>query len=98
MSAFYVLIPVFPLLASITIALAGRRLGEASGKVGILAIGISFGLSVAAFVELVLRNEPISIPLYELLRSGNLVVDLGLYIEATRREVWKWAHFAEQAQ
>jgi NADH-quinone oxidoreductase subunit L len=81
MSALYALIPLFPLLASITIALAGRRLGEASGKVGILAMGLSFGLSVAAFVELVLRNEPISIPLYELLRSGNLVVDLGLYID-----------------
>jgi len=81
MSVVYVLIPLFPLLASITIALAGRWLGEASGKVGVLAIGISFGLSVAAFVELVLRNEPISIPLYELLGSGSLVVDLGLYID-----------------
>ena len=80
MSVFYILIPLVPLLASITIALAGRWLGELSGKVGIVAIGISFGLSVAAFTELVLRNEPISIPLYELLRSGNLVVKLGLYI------------------
>ena len=43
MSVVYVLIPLFPLLASITIALAGRRLGEASGKVGALAMGISFG-------------------------------------------------------
>jgi len=81
MSTFYVLIPLFPLMASITIALAGRWLGEVSGKVGILAIGISFGLSVAAFVELVLWKEPISIPLYELLQSGSLVVDLGLYID-----------------
>ncbi len=69
MSVVYVLIPFFPLLATIIIALAGRRLGETSGKVGMLAIGISFGLSVAAFVELVLRKEPIFIPLYEFLRS-----------------------------
>ena len=81
MSSVYVLIPLVPLLASITIALAGRWLGEASRKVGMLAIGISFGLSVAAFVELAFRNEPIFIPLYELLRSGRFVVDLGLYID-----------------
>jgi NADH-quinone oxidoreductase subunit L len=81
MSIVYVLIPLFPLLATIILVLAGRWLGEASGKVGIIAIGISFGLSVAAFVELVLRNEPIFIPLYEFLRSGSLVVDLGLYID-----------------
>jgi len=81
MSVVYVLIPIFPLLASITIGLAGRRLGETSRKVGMLAIGMSFGLSVAAFVELVLRKEPIFIPLYEFLRSGSLVVDLGLYID-----------------
>ena len=81
MSIVYVLIPLLPLLASITIALAGRWLGEASRKVGVLAIGMSFGLSVAAFVELVLRKEPIVIPLYEFLRSGSLVVDLGLHID-----------------
>ena len=81
MSIVYVLIPLLPLLASITIALAGRWLGEASRKVGTLAIGMSCGLSVAAFVELVLWNEPIFIPLYEFLRSGSLVVDLGLYID-----------------
>ena len=81
MSVVYVLIPFFPLLATIIIALAGRRLGETSGKVGMLATGLSFGLSVAAFVEIVLWKEPVSIPLYELLRSGSLVVDLGLYID-----------------
>jgi NADH-quinone oxidoreductase subunit L len=84
MSALYVLIPLSPLLASITIALFGRWLGEASGKVGILAIGISFGLSVAAFVQIVLRPEPISIHHHlfdEWLRSGSLVVNLRLYID-----------------
>ena len=81
MSVVYVLIPLFPLLATIMIALAGRRLGETSGKVGMLATGLSFGLSVAAFVELVLWKEPLFIPLYEFLRSGSLVVDLGLYID-----------------
>ena len=81
MSLVYVLIPLLPLLASILIALAGWRLGEASGKVGVLSIGISFALSVVAFVQVILRSEPIVIPLYELLRSGNLVVEVGLYID-----------------
>ncbi len=81
MSVVYALIPLLPLLASVTLALAGRWLGEASGKVGMLAVGMSFGLSVAAFVDLVLWKEPLFIPLYEFLRSGNLVVDLGLYID-----------------
>jgi len=81
MSAVYILIPLLPLVASIIITLAGRWLGEASGKVGVLAIGISFGLSVLAFAELVWGMEPISIPLYELFHSGNFSVDLGLYLD-----------------
>ena len=81
MSFVYILIPLLPLLASIIIALAGRRLGEASGKVGVLAIGISFVMSVAAFVQVVLQSKPIVIPLYQLLQSGNLTVEFGLYID-----------------
>ena len=81
MSSVYILIPLLPLLATVVIALAGRWLGEASGKVGVFATGISFALSIAAFVELVLWREPVFIPLYEFLRSGNLTIDLGLYID-----------------
>ncbi len=81
MSSVYVLIPLLPLLASIIIGLAGRRLGEESRKVGVLAIGISFALSVIAFVQVVLHREAIVIPLYELLHSGSLTVELGLYID-----------------
>ena len=81
MSAVYILIPLLPLVASIIITLAGRWLGEASQRVGVLAIGISFGLSVMAFVELVWWKEPLSIPLYELFHSGSFIVDLGLYLD-----------------
>ena len=81
MSFVYVLIPLLPLLASIIIALAGRRLGEESRRVGVLAIGVSFGLSVVALVHLVLRGTPIEIPLYEFLRCGDLVVENGLYFD-----------------
>lgn len=76
----YILIPLLPLLASIVLALAGRRLGEASHKVGIPAVVLSFGLSVAAFVE-VLRSGPQSIPLYRLLESGSLSIDLAFFVD-----------------
>ena len=81
MSSVYILIPLLPLLASIIIALAGWRLGEESRKVGVFAIGTSFALSVVAFVQVILQDDPIVIPLYELLRSGSLVVELGLYLD-----------------
>ena len=76
----YVLIPLLPLLAFLTLALGGQWLKGQSHKVAIPAIGVSFGLSVGAFIEVV-RNGAISVPLYRFIQSGNLVVDLGLYID-----------------
>ena len=81
LSAVYILIPLLPLLASIIIVLAGHWMGEKSRRVAMVAIGASFAISVAAFVEVLLRGELILIPLYELFRSGDLVVDVGLYID-----------------
>ena len=78
MSVIYVLIPLFPLLATIILALAGRWLGETSAKVGVIAIGMSFGLSVAAFIEIVLGKEPLLLPLYNFIQSGSLVFKLAL--------------------
>ena len=76
----FILIPLLPLLAAVTIALCGRRLGEASHRVAIPGVVLSFGLSVAAFIA-VLRNGPRTVPLYRLLESGSLVVDLSLFID-----------------
>ena len=73
----YVLIPLLPLVAFLTLALGGRCVGENSHKIAIPAIGLSFGLSIGAFIEVV-RNGAISIPLYRFIQSGSLVVDLGL--------------------
>ena len=81
MSFIYILIPLLPLLASIIIALAGWWLGEESRKVGVWAVGISFAVSVAAFVQVIIQGEEIVLPLYELIHSGDLVVKLGLYID-----------------
>ena len=76
----FVLIPLLPLLASIILLLGGRRWGEKSHRIGIPAIGLSFGLSVAAFIE-VLRNGPFTLSLYRLFQSGSLTIDLTLYVD-----------------
>ncbi len=80
MTAIFVLIPLIPLLAATVLALGGRQWGEHSHKVGIPAIGLSFGLSVLAFLE-VLNRGPISLPLYHLFTSGSLDINLSLYID-----------------
>ena len=76
----FVLIPLLPLIASLIILLGGRRWGEKSHLIGIPAIGLSFGLSVAAFIE-VFINGSFSISLYRLFESGSLVIDLTLFVD-----------------
>jgi NADH-quinone oxidoreductase subunit L len=75
-----VLIPLVPLLACLLLTLAGRRLGEASHRVGIPAVAIAFGLSIMAFVQ-VLSHGPQSVDLYRFLRVGAWTVDFGLYVD-----------------
>jgi NADH-quinone oxidoreductase subunit L len=77
---YYVLIPLLPLLASVILVLAGRRLGEHGHRIGIPAVALSFAISVAAFFD-VLKNGPQSVMLYRLLQSGPLQIDLGFYID-----------------
>lgn len=78
--SLFVLIPLLPLLASLVLVLGGTRWGENSHKIGIPAIGLSFLLSVAAFIE-VLRNGPFTISLYRLFQSGSLTIDLTLFVD-----------------
>ena len=76
----FILIPLLPLLASLILLLGGRRWGENSHLIGIPAIGFSFVLSVAAFIE-VLKNGPFTVSLYRLFQSGSLTIDLTLYVD-----------------
>ena len=78
--ALFVLIPLLPLLASIILLLGGTRWGESSHRIGIPAIGLSFVLSVAAFIE-VLRNGPFTLSLYRFFQSGSLTIDLTLFVD-----------------
>jgi len=78
--ALFVLIPLLPLLACLILLLGGRRWGENSHRIGIPAIGLSFVLSVAAFIEVV-RNGPFTLSLYRLFQSGSLTIDLTLFVD-----------------
>ena len=76
----YVLIPLLPLAACLVLALSDRRFEGRGHRIAIPAIGLSFVLSVGAFIE-VLRNGPITVPLYRFVDSGTFVVDLGFFID-----------------
>jgi len=76
----YILIPLIPLAASITLALSGRRLSGQGHRIVIPAVAASFVLSVAAFFDVV-GGGAVRVPLYRFLESGDLVVDLALFID-----------------
>ncbi|NKB81842.1 MAG: NADH-quinone oxidoreductase subunit L [Nitrospirales bacterium] len=78
--AIFVLIPLLPLLACLTLVLGGRRWGESSHRVGIPAISLSFGLSILAFLEVV-NHGPFSLSLYRLFESGSLAIDINVYVD-----------------
>jgi NADH-quinone oxidoreductase subunit L len=78
--SIFILIPLLPLMAFLILALSGNRFGASSHRIGIPAVGLSFGLSVAALVSVSIEG-PISIPLYRLIEAGSLVVDLNLYVD-----------------
>ena len=80
MEFVYIFIPLLPLLAFVVLALGGSQFPGSGHKIGISAMAGSFILSILAFVQ-VLHDGPIDVPLYTLLQSGNLTIDLGLYID-----------------
>ena len=80
MAFLYLFIPLLPLLASVALALGGSRFQGHGHRVGIPAIAGSFVLSVLAFAQ-VWQSGPIDVPLYTLLQSGNLTIDLGLFLD-----------------
>ncbi len=78
--SIYALIPALPLAAFVILALGGRRINGASHRVGVPAVAVSFGLSIAALAE-VARNGAIAVPLYRFAAAGDLVIDVGMYID-----------------
>jgi len=78
--AFLIFIPLLPLTAVLILVLGKPWLGEQGHKIGIPAMASSFVLSTIAFGQ-VASEGAFSIPLYRLIQSGDLVVDLGLYVD-----------------
>jgi NADH-quinone oxidoreductase subunit L len=81
MNTVYILIPALPFAAFLIIALGSRWVGEASHRLAIPAVSASFILSVLACID-VYQNGARSIPLYTLIKSGSLIVEAGLYVDA----------------
>ena len=77
---FLILIPFLPLAAVLILVLGKPWLGEQGHKIGIPAMALSFVFSLVAFAQVV-SHGAFSIPLYRLIHSGDLVVDLGLYVD-----------------
>jgi NADH-quinone oxidoreductase subunit L len=80
MMIFFILIPFLPLVAVLILLLGKPWLGEQGHKIGISAMALSFAFSTIAFSH-VISEGAFSIPLYRLIHSGELVVDLGLYVD-----------------
>src|SRR3972149_2803897 len=76
----YLLIPLLPFAAFITIGLFGRWLKEQSHWVAVPAVLLSLALSVVTFFE-VLRAGPIDLTLYTWIASGSLLVPIGFHID-----------------
>ncbi|MEE3367909.1 MAG: NADH-quinone oxidoreductase subunit L [Planctomycetota bacterium] len=77
----YVLIPLLPLLACILIALLGARLGEKCAQIGVVAVGISCALAIAAFAQVVVYKPDPQIFLYTMLHAGDLQIDIALHLD-----------------
>ncbi len=77
----YALIPLLPLAAFIVLGLAGSRFKNRAHVVAVPAVLLSCLLSIAAFLDVLLSDSVISVPLYTWLVSGHLDIHIGLYID-----------------
>lgn len=76
----YALIPLLPFAAFLVIGLFGRWIKERAHWVAVPAVGLSFLLSVSAFLEIA-NGEPIRLTLYSWITSGAFDVNIGFYID-----------------
>jgi len=76
-----VLIPILPFLAFLITGLFGRWIGYRAHWVAVPAVGLSWLLSIAAFLEVAGGGAPIQVTLYHWIGSGSLNVNLSLYVD-----------------
>ncbi len=76
----YALIPLLPLAAFLTLALGGHWIKEKAHLVAVPAVVVSFLLCLLAF-SAVAGGRHTAMPLYTWATSGDLRVELGLYVD-----------------
>ncbi|GJL62057.1 MAG: NADH-quinone oxidoreductase subunit L [Nitrospirales bacterium] len=76
----YVLIPLLPLLAFVSIGLFGQYFKGRSHLIAVPAVLLSFVFSLVAFSE-VANGNILHIPLYTWATSGDLRIELGLFLD-----------------
>src|SRR5581483_4657241 len=79
-SLYYELIPLLPFAAFLILGLFGHWIGERAHLVAVPAVVGSLLLSLLALAD-VAGGRHTSIPLYTWLTSGDMRVDLGLYVD-----------------
>jgi NADH-quinone oxidoreductase subunit L len=76
----YALIPLLPFAAFLIVGLGGHWIKDRAHLVAVPAVIGSFLLSILAFMD-VADGQTISVPLYTWLTSGDLRIELGLFID-----------------
>src|SRR5881275_2583762 len=77
---FYKLIPLLPFLAFLTVGLGGHWIKSRAHLIAVPAVLGSLLLSILALLETA-DGKNISTPLYSWMASGDLHVELGLYVD-----------------
>jgi len=77
---FYKLIPLLPFLAFLAVGLGGHWIKSRAHLIAVPAVVGSLLLSILALLETI-GGKNISIPLYSWMASGDLHVELGLYVD-----------------
>ena len=76
----YALIPLLPLIAFIVLGIGGHWIKDRAHLIAVPAVLLSFLLSLGAFSE-VAGGQTLKIPLYTWAVSGDLTIELGLYVD-----------------
>ncbi|MEE4246845.1 MAG: NADH-quinone oxidoreductase subunit L [Kangiellaceae bacterium] len=76
----YTLIPLLPLVASLTVMLLAKQLEGKGQRLVVPAIATSFAVSVMAFIE-VQTNGAIQVELFQFLKSGQIDISFSFYID-----------------
>lgn len=76
----YALIPLLPLIAFIVLGVGGHWIKDRAHLIAVPAVLLSFLLSLFAFSE-VAGGQILRIPLYTWGASGDLTIELGLYVD-----------------